>query len=87
MACSDDLVLRVWQKGRVVAPYAPSTWRMDVFGSWMKWEEYGNRISKYGWEIDHINPDGPDHISNLQPLQWENNVRKSDHRFKRFISG
>jgi 5-methylcytosine-specific restriction endonuclease McrA len=37
--------------------------------------------STYGWEIDHIKPvakRGGDEITNLQPLQWENNRRKGD---------
>ena len=29
-------------------------------------------------EHHHINPNGSDNLSNLWPLQWENNVRKSD---------
>ncbi|MFN7825163.1 MAG: HNH endonuclease signature motif containing protein [Pseudobdellovibrionaceae bacterium] len=47
----------------------------------MKFSDYGNTESDFGWEIDHINPvsnRGGDDISNLQPLQWKNNRQKSD---------
>ncbi len=47
----------------------------------MKWSEHGNRDSKYGWEIDHINPvanGGGDELNNLQPLNWVNNANKGD---------
>lgn len=76
----DETVPIVWEKGRVIAGYDAGMWRRDAYGSAMKRTEYGNRDSKYGWETDHINPNGGDGLSNLQPLQWENNVAKSDGR-------
>ncbi len=70
----------VWSKGRVVAGNDPNVWRKDTCGAWIGWRFYGDRDSRYGWEIDHINPHGGDDLSNLRPLQWENNVSKSDGR-------
>ena len=61
---------------------------------WMNWENYGGgRSHKEGeksWEVDHIMPvssfdlSDPEefkrvnHWSNLQPLSWQDNAKKSD---------
>ncbi|MEZ4800141.1 MAG: HNH endonuclease signature motif containing protein [Flavobacteriales bacterium] len=78
---SEEIKLIVWQKGSVIQNYPPNQWRRDRCGNAMKWEDYGNRNSNYGWEIDHINPvanNGGDSLDNLQPLYWANNADKSD---------
>ena len=69
----------VWEKGAAVPGYDPNTYRKDVYGSWMQRSEYGNCLSTFGWEIDHIIPverGGSDDLTNKQPLQWANNRRK-----------
>lgn len=78
MSFTDEIIQQVWEKGRTVSNNDPNVWRNDECGAWIKRAEYGNRDSQYGWEIDHIDPEGGDELSNLRPLQWENNVATSD---------
>lgn len=80
MAFSQEIVQAVWNKGRTVSGNDPARWRQDECGAWIGRLEYGNRQSSYGWEIDHISPGGSDSLGNLRPLQWANNVSKSDGR-------
>ena len=75
---SEETIQAVWNKGQIVPGYDPSEHRRDVCSALIIRDRHGDRNSKNGWEIDHINPNGSDRIDNLQPLQWENNVAKSD---------
>jgi hypothetical protein len=71
--------LAVWQKGRVAPGYDPAVWRHDENGNPIKYDEYGNRSSMHGWEMDHYPiPEaqgGSDDISNLRPLHCIANAR------------
>lgn len=72
---------QVWNKGTIVVGFDPNVLRKDSCSAWIKWADYGNINSQYGWEIDHIYPvslGGNDGIVNLQPLHWQNNRAKSD---------
>ena len=79
MTVSEDLLQRVWEKGDA-AHFDPGIWRKDQCGAWISRIRYGDRNSDYGWEIDHINPDGGDDPSNLRPLQWKNSLDKAAGR-------
>jgi hypothetical protein len=82
MSWSDAIIQQVWEKGEKVSSNDPDKWRKDACGAWIGRISYGNRNSSWGWEVDHIDPDGGDELSNLRPLQWENNLSKSEGRLK-----
>ncbi|MCG8508304.1 MAG: HNH endonuclease [Rhodospirillales bacterium] len=82
MAFDSGVVAAVWDKATYVnEANEKKGFRKDQCGAWINRSDYGDRNSKWGWEIDHVTPvskEGPDDISNLRPLHWENNVAKSD---------
>lgn len=73
----------VWRKGKVVEGFDPDEIRQDECDTWIRYSQYGEKDRNgNGWEIDHIKPvsmNGTDDLSNLQPLQWENNKFKGDN--------
>lgn len=76
---------KVWEKGTIVPGYDPNKYRKDKCGAWMQRNlrsvETKTPLS-LNWEIDHRDPkdnNGGDELSNLQPLQWENNRHKDNN--------
>ena len=82
MSSDEEMVQKVWKKGKIVSCYDANVWRKDQCSAWINRKQHGNRNSRYGWEIDHISPEGSDNLSNLRPLQWKNNVAKGEGRLK-----
>lgn len=71
----------IWEKAILVEGYDPDLIRKDCCGAWILKDEYANRDSRFGWEVDHIFPEslgGGNDSDNLRPMQWENNVSKGN---------
>ncbi len=53
-------------------------WARDDYGNLMRFSDYGDRTSPYGWELDHYpvpkSQGGSDDIGNLRPLHWRANA-------------
>lgn len=78
-----EIIKKVWEKAATVPENSPDEWRKDECGAWIGRDHYGNRSSQYGWEVDHITCvalGGSDALSNLRPLQWQNNASRQDGR-------
>lgn len=79
-SASEQLKLSVWAKGKIADGYNPTFYRRDMFGTWMQYSAHGDTLSHFGWEIAHITPvteGGTDDLSNLQPMQWQNNRNRT----------
>jgi len=85
---SEEEKQQVWGKGKEEPPNDSNVYRKDACGAWIKRSLHNDVSSQtnYGWQIDHIDPDGGDDLSNLRPLQWYNNNIKTDKNLKCVIT-
>lgn len=84
---TEEQLDRIWEKGLTDSRFDPSSIRKDACGAWIIRDKYGDKESPFGWEVDHIYPEGKlidlqvpeeliDNINNLRPLNWKNNASK-----------
>ena len=77
---SEDVIQKVWDKGKPVRGKDPDLYRRDKAGNVIYGPSHG-KDSDMGWEIDHKKPvskGGRDKLGNLQPLQSDENKEKGN---------
>ena len=78
----EDLKRACWAKTSPVTG-SNNSWefRKDVLGNLLRYADFGNRHSPFGWELDFIvsrNVGGSTDPDNLQALHWKTVAARSD---------
>jgi len=83
MTLLEDLKRACWARTNPVSGQ-PNAWefRKDPFGNLVRYADFGNRHSPFGWEIDYIVPralGGSSDPENLQVLHWKANAARIEN--------
>jgi hypothetical protein len=81
MTLLEDLKRAAWSRTSPVGGHT-NAWefRKDRLGNMVRWADYGNRKSPFGWELDFIEPKsvgGSTDPENLQALHWRATAARS----------
>ena len=74
MSMLEDLKRAAWARTSPVGQSNGWEFRKDVLGNLVRYADYGNRHSPFGWELDFIVPSslgGSTDPENLQVLHWK----------------
>jgi hypothetical protein len=82
MALLEDLKRSAWSRTTPIGNHA-NAWefRKDCLGNMVRYADFGNRKSPFGWELDFIVPralGGTSDPENLQALHWRATAARSD---------
>lgn len=78
----ESIIRKVWEKAEIDLNQNPNEIRKDVCGAYICFEQYDNKNTNMGWQIDCIKPlefGGNNELSNLQPLNWKNKISKKNN--------
>jgi hypothetical protein len=82
MTLLEDLKRAAWSRTTPVGgPANAWEFRKDRLGNLVRYADYGNRKSPFGWELDCIVPrtlGGAEDPENLQALHWRATAARSD---------
>ena len=81
MTMLEDLKRAAWSRTSPVSGQQLNAWefRKDCLGNVVRYADYGNRHSPFGWELDTISRNvGLTDPDNLQALHWKTVAAKSE---------
>ena len=80
----EDLKRAAWGRTSPVAGQMNSwEFRKDCLGNMVRYADFGNRHSPFGWELDYIGSTDP---QNLQALNWKAVAARSEHVAPRLVA-
>ena len=90
MTMLEDLKRACWARTSPVSGQMNSwEFRKDCLGNLVRYADFGNRHSPFGWELEHIVPSrlgGSTDPTNLQALHWKANAARSEHIAPRLVA-
>ena len=82
MTLLENLKRAAWSRTSPVGTHA-NAWefRKDRLGNMVRYADYGNRKSPFGWELDYVEPKtiGGSDPDNLQALHWRATAARSEN--------
>ena len=86
----EDLKRACWARTSPVSGQLNSwEFRKDCLGNLLRYADYGNRHSPFGWELEFIVPaklGGSTDPSNLQALHWKATAARSERIAPRLVA-
>jgi hypothetical protein len=80
---TEDQIRAAWNQGQIAERFNPDKWRKDPCGAWIARQQFGNKESSFGWEIDAVALEAGaagGNASDLRPLQWKNASAKTNDK-------
>lgn len=81
-AYEKEVIQSVWEFAEIVEGMDAVLWRKDEFGDWIYRPDYGNRHSRYGWEIFDPGVCGVSRTSQgvyaMRPMQWQSFIQQHE---------
>ena len=86
----EDLKRSAWARTSPVAGQMNSwEFRKDCLGNMVRYADFGNRHSPFGWELDYVGPRTPgatNNPDNLQALNWKAVAARSENVAPRLVA-
>ena len=79
----EDLKRAAWARTSPVSSANAWDIRKDCLGNLVRYTDFGNRHSPFGWELEYI---GSSDRDNLQALNWKAVAARSEHIAPRLVA-